>query len=77
MNEFDFREPKYIKRYEDVFFDLETPLISNVGNNERQNKDNYRFSIDRVSEVHPLDVYYFTSEMRISKLSKMLMEQAS
>ena len=31
-----FRSPKFVERYEDVFFELETPLITNLANNTRQ-----------------------------------------
>ena len=52
-----FRNPKYIERYEDVVFDLETALNTTVGNNARQRKDGYRFVADNSGEVTPFDWY--------------------
>ena len=49
-----FRNPKYIERFEDVFFQLETPLnTGNPGNNRSQKKDGYRFVVDNTGEVTP------------------------
>ena len=31
-----FRDPKYVERYEDVIFDLETALNTTVANNANQ-----------------------------------------
>ena len=33
-----FRDPKYVERYEDVIFDLETVLNTTVANNANQKK---------------------------------------
>ena len=52
-----FRNPKYIQRYEDVVFDLETSLNSNVANNAHQKKKGYRFVADNTGEVTPFDWY--------------------
>ena len=52
-----FRNPKYIQRYEDVVFDLETSLNSNVANNAHQKKKRYRFVADNTGEVTPFDWY--------------------
>ena len=53
-----FRNPKYIERYEDVFFQLETPLnTGNPGNNRSQKKNGYRFVVDNTGEVTPFDWY--------------------
>ena len=40
-----FRSPVLVKRYEYLYYDLQTPLNDNVANNNRQTKDNYLFSI--------------------------------
>ena len=56
MNE-NFRSPKFVKRYEFHYYDLETPLNSIVTNNARQTKDNYRFEVDNSSEANPIDWY--------------------
>ena len=50
-----FRDPKYVKRYEDVVFDLETALNTTVTNNANQKKDGYRFVVDNSGEVTPFD----------------------
>lgn len=52
-----FRDPKYVERYEDVVFDLETPLLTNVVNNANQRKTGYRFVADNSGEVAPFDWY--------------------
>ena len=53
-----FRNPKHIERYEDVFFQLETPLnTGSPGNNRSQKKDGYRFIVDNTGEVTPFDWY--------------------
>ena len=36
-----FRDPKYVERYEDAIFDLETVLNTTVANNAHQKKDGY------------------------------------
>ena len=52
-----YRNPKFVERYEDVIFDLETPLNTTVANNRSQKKDGYRFVVDNRGEVTPLDWY--------------------
>ena len=53
-----FRNPKYLERYEDVFFELETPLnTGDPGNNNSQKKTGYRFVVDNTGEVTPSDWY--------------------
>ena len=52
-----FRGPKYVERYEDVIFDLETALNTTVANNAHQKKDGYRFVVDNTGEVTPFDWY--------------------
>ena len=52
-----FRDPKYVERYEDVIFDLETALNTTVANNAHQKKDGYRFVVDNSGEVAPFDWY--------------------
>ena len=42
----NFRNPRYVERYEDQYFELETPLITAVGNTLHQKKDGYRFVVD-------------------------------
>ena len=52
-----YRNPKYVERYEDVIFELETPLNSVVANNRSQKKGGYRFVVDNSGEVTPFDWY--------------------
>ena len=52
-----FRDPKYVERYEDVIFDLETAVNTTVANNAYQKKDGYRFVVDNSGEVTPFDWY--------------------
>ena len=49
----NFRKPEFVKRYEYNYYDLETTLNSNVANNARQTKNNYRFE----AEANPIDWY--------------------
>ena len=50
-----FRNPKYIERYEDVVFELETGLDTTITRNQK--KDGYRFVVDNTGEVTPFDWY--------------------
>ena len=50
-----FRNPKFLERYEDVVFELETPLDTTVTRNQK--KDGYRFVVDNTGEVTPFDWY--------------------
>ena len=52
-----YRSPKYVERYEDVIFELETPLNAVVPNTRSQKKDGYRFVVDNSGEVTPMDWY--------------------
>lgn len=52
-----FRSSKYVERYEDVIFELETPLNTTVAGNARQKKDGNRFVCDNTGEVTPFDWY--------------------
>ena len=52
-----FRDPKYVERYENVIFDLETALNTTVASNAHQKKDGYRFVVDNSGEVTPFDWY--------------------
>ena len=52
-----YRNPRFVERYEDVKFELETPLNTVVANTRSQKKDGYRFVVDNSGEVTPLDWY--------------------
>ena len=57
-SEFKRKYDPELGRYEDVIFELETPLnTGNPGNNRSQKKDGYRFAIDNSGEVTPFDWY--------------------
>ena len=52
------RNPKYVDRYEDVFFELETPLnTGDPGTDRSQKKDGCIFVADNTGEVTPFDWY--------------------
>ena len=53
----NFRHPKFVKRYEYNYYDLETPLNTVVANGATQTKNNYRFEVDNSSEANPIDWY--------------------
>ena len=53
----NFRHPKFVKRYEYNYYDLETPLNAIVANNATQRKNNHRFEVDNSSEANPIDWY--------------------
>ena len=36
-----FKNPDFVERYEDVFFDLETPIVTTVANGVSQKKEGY------------------------------------
>ena len=69
MNE-NFRHPKFVKRYEYNYYDLETPLNAIVANNATQTKNNYRFEVDNSSEANPIDWYkaYLEVEFKLVRL---------
>ena len=52
-----YRNPKFVERFEDVIFELETPLNTLVANTRSQKKDGYRFVVDNSGEVTPFDWY--------------------
>ena len=52
-----FRNPDFVERYEDVIFDLETPIVTNIANGASQKKKDYKFVADNSGEVSPFDWY--------------------
>ena len=52
-----FRNPDFVERYEDVIFDLETPIVTTIANNASQKKKDYKFVADNSGEVSPFDWY--------------------
>ena len=67
----NFRHPKFVKRYEYNYYDLETPLNAIVTNNAAQTKNNYRFEVDNSSEANPIDWYkaYLEVEFKLVTLA--------
>ena len=52
-----FRNPKYVERYEDVYYELDTALAL-PGNNAHQKKVGHRFMFDSTGESNPFDWYH-------------------
>ena len=50
-----FRNSKYVERYEDVVFELETGLDTTLTRNQK--KEGHRFVVDNTGEVTPFDWY--------------------
>ena len=67
----NFRHPKFVKRYEYNYYDLETPLNTVVANGATQTKNNYRFEVDNSSEANPIDWYnaYLEVEFKLVALA--------
>ena len=55
--EINYRDPKYLERYEDVYFQLETALDS-PGNGLHQRKTGHTFVVDNSGEANPFDWYH-------------------
>ena len=53
----NYRDPKYLERYEDVYFQLETAL-DNPGNGLHQRKTGHTFVVDNSGEANPFDWYH-------------------
>ena len=66
-----FRNPKYLERYEDVVFDLEQPLVTNIANNRHQDKKGLRFIADNTGETTPFDWYNarLSMDFKVNKLA--------
>ena len=53
----NYRNPKYIERYEDVVFELDTALVT-PGNGLHQTKTNHTIVVDGSGETTPFDWYH-------------------
>jgi len=53
----NFRDPKYLERYEDVVFELDTALVI-PANGTHQKKENHRIVVDNSGEITPFDWYH-------------------
>ena len=54
----NYRNSKFIERYEDVVYELDTALNLNIANNAHQKKDGHKFFVDKSGETTPLDWYH-------------------
>ena len=54
----NYRNSKFIERYEDVVYELDTQLNLAIANNASQKKEGYRFVADNTGETTPLDWYH-------------------
>ena len=66
-----YRNSKFIERYEDVVFELETTLITNIDVDNHQVKNNHRFVVDNSGESIPFDWYHarFNVDINLEKLA--------
>ena len=66
-----FRSQINVERYEDVVFELETPLIVVVANNAHQKKKGYRFIANNNGEIAPFDWYAarFVIDFKVVKVA--------
>ena len=66
-----YRKSKLIERYEDVVFELDTALISNLANNAHKKKEGHRFIVDNSGESTPFDWYHtrFNVNIKLEKLA--------
>ena len=67
----NYRNSKLIERYEDVVFELETTLKTDIANGAHQIKDKYRFVVDNTGETTPFDWYHarFNVDIKLEKLA--------
>ena len=65
----NYRNSKYLERYEDVVFELETALNSNIVNNAHQTKTNHVWR--NSGETTPFDWYHarFNVDINLEKLT--------
>ena len=71
----DYRNSKLIERYEDVVFELETALNTNIGNNDHQIKTNHRFVVDNSGESTPFD--WYNARFNVTFILKKLADGAN
>ena len=67
----NYRNSKFIERYEDAVFELETALNASIANNASQTKTNHRFVVDNSGETTPFDWYHarFNVDINLEKLA--------
>ena len=71
----DYRNSKLIERYEDVVFELETALQTNLNNNAHQIKTNHRFVVDNSGESTPFD--WYNARLNVTFVLKKLADGAN
>ena len=54
----NYRNSKFIERYEDVVHEMDTALNLAIANDASQKKEGYRFVADDTGETTPLDWYH-------------------
>ena len=66
-----FRTPRYLERYEDVVFELENYLNSDLNNTQHQNRDGLKFFADNSGETTPFDWYNarLSVDFKVDKLA--------
>ena len=66
-----FKNPKYLERYEDVFFDLEHALDNNPANTTYQNRAGLRCIADNTGEATPFNWYNarLSVDFKVKKLA--------
>ena len=74
-----FRSPKYVKRYEYVYYDMRTPLNTQDGAAVVQPRPEHLFVVDNSTEVNPIDWYnaYLEVEFNMKKLDDTLYPRAN
>ena len=67
----NYRNSKLIERYEDVVFELETSLNTDLANDAHQTKTNHRFVVNNSGESTPFDWYHarFNVDFNLEKLA--------
>ena len=67
----NYRNSKLIERYEDVVFELETSLKTDLANDAHQIKTNHRFVVNNSGESTPFDWYHarFNVDFNLEKLA--------
>ena len=67
----NYRNSKLIERYEDVVFELETALKTDLAKDASQTKTNHRFVVDNSGESTPFDWYHarFNADINLEKLA--------
>ena len=71
----NFRNPSFVERYEDIVFDLDTPIVVPNGNGIHQNKNGYRFVANNSGEAAPFD--WYNARLLVDFKVQILADQAN